>query len=263
MDRERPAKPLQQQGIHRAEPVDPRASLYPLPFWATYRQYLAAGLQVQKGEHGTGIIYAGRTVKTDTKTDENGEEKESKKQIRFLKAFVVFNVAQTDYKEKGYKLPDLKENPHLLGCDAVIQDYTGRDSIRITEGTGRILPSNGYHHLPGDRPVQNIRALLRYNVPRVHSFNLSPAQPVQSDRSGLLRVRTRYGREELVAEIGSAYLAALTGIDSSAIVQNQAAYLQNWTTAIKADADLVMYAVGRAEKAADFMIGAPEQARNV
>ncbi|MDO9324240.1 MAG: ArdC family protein, partial [Methanoregula sp.] len=32
---------------------------YPLPFWATYRQYLAAGLQVQKGEHGTGIIYAG------------------------------------------------------------------------------------------------------------------------------------------------------------------------------------------------------------
>lgn len=75
-------------------------SSYPLPFWATYRQYLAAGLQVQKGEHGTGIIYAGRTVKTDTKTDENGEEKESKKQIRFLKAFVVFNIAQTDYKRK-------------------------------------------------------------------------------------------------------------------------------------------------------------------
>jgi antirestriction protein ArdC len=65
-----------------------------------------------------------------------------------------------------------------------------------------------------------------------------------------------YGREELVAEIGSAYLAALTGIDSSAIVQNQAAYLQNWAKAIKADADLVMYAAGRAEKAADFMIGA-------
>ena len=65
-----------------------------------------------------------------------------------------------------------------------------------------------------------------------------------------------YGREELVAEIGSAYLAALTGIESSAIVQNQAAYLQNWAAAIKADADLVMYAAGRAEKAADFMIGA-------
>ena len=64
-----------------------------------------------------------------------------------------------------------------------------------------------------------------------------------------------YGREELVAEIGSAYLAALTGIDSSAVVQNQTAYLQNWAAAIKADADLVMYAAGRAEKAADFMIG--------
>ncbi|MFA5002499.1 MAG: zincin-like metallopeptidase domain-containing protein, partial [Methanolinea sp.] len=67
--------------------------------------------------------------------------------------------------------------------------------------------------------------------------------------------------EELVAEIGSAYLAALTGIDSTAIIQNQSAYLQNWATAIKADADLVMYAAGRAEKAADFMLGenAPAQ----
>jgi len=64
-----------------------------------------------------------------------------------------------------------------------------------------------------------------------------------------------YGREELVAEIGSAYLAALTGIDSSAIIRNQEAYLQNWATAIRADADLVLYAAGRAEKAADFMIG--------
>src|SRR5512138_1751942 len=109
-------------------------SSYSLPFWATYRQYHAAGLQVQFGEHGTGIIYAGRTVKTDTKTDENGEETESTKQIRFLKAFVVFNIAQTDYKEKGYQVPDQKENSHLLGCDEIIQDYAGRESILITEG---------------------------------------------------------------------------------------------------------------------------------
>ena len=232
-------------------------SPYPLPFWATYRQYLAAGLQVQYGEHGNGIIYAGRTVKTDTKTDENGEETENKKQIRFLKAFVVFNIAQTDYKEKGYKSPDLKENAHLLGCDAVIQDYTGRDSIRITAGNRAAYspqmdiitcPEIGQFRISEHYYATMFHECIHSTGPRLDRFKRTDPVCFGSDT---------YGREELVAEIGSAYLAALTGIDSSAIIQNQAAYLQNWATAIKADADLVMYAAGRAEKAADFMIGVP------
>jgi antirestriction protein ArdC len=230
---------------------------YPLPFWATYRQYLAAGLQVRRGEHGFGIIYAGRTVKTETATDENGEETESKKQIRFLKAFVVFNVAQTDYQEKGYKLPDIKDNPQLLGCDAVIQGYTGREKIAVTAGDraayspaadaitcpeiGRFRTSEHYY-------ATMFHECIHSTGPRLNRFKRTDPVCFGSDT---------YGREELVAEIGSAYLAALAGIDSSAIVRNQAAYLQNWAAAIKADADLVMYAAGRAEKAADFMIGAP------
>jgi antirestriction protein ArdC len=230
-------------------------SPYPLPFWATYRQYLAAGLQVQKGEHGHGIIYMGRTVKTDTKIDENGEETENKKQIRFLKAFVVFNVAQTDYQENGYKLPDLKENPHLLGCDAVIQDYTGRHSIRITSGDrAAYSPQMDSITIPDIcrfKTSEHYYATMFHECihstgPRLDRFKRADPVCFGSDT---------YGREELVAEIGSAYLAALTGIDSSAVIQNQEAYLQNWATAIRADADLVMYAAGRAEKAADFMIG--------
>jgi len=230
-------------------------SPYPLPFWATYRQYLAAGLQVQKGEHGLGIIYAGRTVKTETKTDENGEETENKKQIRFLKAFVVFNIAQTDYKGKGYKLPDLKDNPHLLGCDAVIQGYTGREKITVTSGDrAAYTPQTDMITCPDIcrfRTSEHYYATMFHECihstgPRLDRFRRADPVCFGSDI---------YGREELVAEIGSAYLAALTGIESSAIVQNQAAYLQNWAAAIMADADLVMYAAGRAEKAADFMIG--------
>jgi antirestriction protein ArdC len=197
----------------------------------------------------------GRTVKTDTKIDENGEETENKKQIRFLKAFVVFNVTQTDYQEKGYKLPDLKENPHLLGCDAVIQDYTGRHSIRITSGDrAAYSPQMDSITIPDIcrfKTSEHYYATMFHECihstgPRLDRFKRADPVCFGSDK---------YGREELVAEIGSAYLAALTGIDSSAVIQNQEAYLQNWATAIKADADLVMYAAGRAEKAADFMIG--------
>ncbi len=228
---------------------------YALPFWATYRQYIAAGLQVQKGEHGYGIIYAGRTVKIDTKINDVGDEVEHAKQIRFLKAFIVFNVAQTDYIERGYKLPDVKENAHLLNCDTVIHDYIDLHKIKITAGhRAAYSPQTDTITCPDInqfKTSEHYYAVLFHEAihstgPRLNRFQRSDPVCFGSDT---------YGREELVAEIGSAYLAALTGIDSSAIVRNQAAYLQNWVTAIKTDADLVMYAAGRAEKAADFMIG--------
>ena len=57
-----------------------------LPFWATYRQYLAAGLQVRKGEHGEGIIYASRGVRTEK---EEGTTEEKKRTFCIFKAFAM------------------------------------------------------------------------------------------------------------------------------------------------------------------------------
>jgi antirestriction protein ArdC len=227
---------------------------YTLPFWATYRQYIAAGLQVQKGSHGIAIVYAGKTVKIDTKTDESGKETEHAKQIRFLRAFVVFNVAQTDYVERGYKLPEIKENAHLHNCDTVIHDYTDLHKIKIAAGDrAAYSPQTDTITCPDINQFntsEHYYAVLFHEAihstgPRLERFKRTDPICFGSDT---------YGREELVAEIGSAYLAALTGIDSSAVVTNQTAYLQNWATAIKADADLVMYAAGRAERAVDLMI---------
>ncbi len=240
-------------------------SPFSLPYWATYRQYLSEGLQVRKGEHGQGIVYSGRTVMIDNEVNEEGEEMEHAKHIRFLKAFVVFNVCQTDYAEKGYKLPDIRENPHLLKCDTVIQDYTGRHNIRITAGDrAAYSPQTDVITCPDISRFttsEHFYATMFHECvhstgPRLSRFKRTDPVCFGSDT---------YGREELVAEIGSAYLASLTGINSSAVVLNQAAYLQNWVTAIKADTDLVMYAAGRAEKAADFMIGptAPVVAQDV
>ena len=231
-------------------------TFYSLPFWATYRQYLAAGLQVQKGERGQGIIYAGRSVKIDTVINDVGDEVEHAKQIRFLKAFVVFNVAQTDYIDQGYKIPDLTVNDHLLGCDAVIHGYTNPHKIKITSGDRAAYnPQTDVITCPDIsqfKTSEHYYAVLFHECihstgPRLERFERTEPISFGSDT---------YGREELVAEIGSAYLAAITNIDTSAVVQNQMAYLQNWAKAIKADPDLVMYAAGRAEKAADFMIGA-------
>ncbi len=230
---------------------------YPLPFWATYRQYLAAGLQVRKGEHGHGIIYAGQVIKTETTVHEDGHEEEKKKQVRFLKAFVVFNIDQTDYLEKGYVLPETNKNDELLECEDLVDTYTEREGITVGPGDRAAYnprndtitcPAIGQFTTNGHYYATLFHECIHSTGPRLDRFKSTDPVCFGSDT---------YGREELVAEIGSAYLAALTGIDSDAVFRNQTAYLQNWAAAIKADADLVLYAAGRAEKAADFMIGAP------
>ena len=64
-----------------------------------------------------------------------------------------------------------------------------------------------------------------------------------------------YSREELVAEMGSAFLCHRLGIDSPASLGNSAAYIKGWSNALKRDRKLVVWAAGKAEKAADYVLG--------
>ena len=63
-----------------------------------------------------------------------------------------------------------------------------------------------------------------------------------------------YSKEELVAEMSSAMLCGITGIDT-AVIDNQAAYIKNWLQAIRDDKKLVVFAASAAQKASDFILG--------
>ena len=62
-----------------------------------------------------------------------------------------------------------------------------------------------------------------------------------------------YSKEELVAEMGSAYLCGFCGIGERTL-ENSAAYLQSWLQALKNDKTLVVYAAAAAQKAADYIL---------
>ena len=64
-----------------------------------------------------------------------------------------------------------------------------------------------------------------------------------------------YAQEELVAEIGSAFLCGITAIDNERLNDNRDAYIKNWLRALKDDPKLVVKAAGQAQKAADFILG--------
>jgi antirestriction protein ArdC len=63
-----------------------------------------------------------------------------------------------------------------------------------------------------------------------------------------------YSREELIAEMGSAMLCGIAGI-SPATVENSAAYLRSWISALRGDSKLVVAAASQAQKAADYIRG--------
>ena len=173
---------------------------------------------------------------------------------------MVFNVEQTDYEEKGFTLPEVThEIQRIPACEDLITDYTEREGIMIATGDhAAYIPTSDSIVCPDARLFRSKEhryAVLYHECihstgPRLGRFNR--ADPVKFG-SGT------YGREELVAEIGSAYLAALTGIDSKCVIENQTAYLQNWAKAIQADDGMIMYAAGKAEKAADFIIREPQE----
>ena len=68
----------------------------------------------------------------------------------------------------------------------------------------------------------------------------------------------QYGREELVAEMTAAFLGAHAGI-SPAVIANSAAYLGNWVKAIKEDTKMVVWAAGKAQAAADYILNQAQQ----
>ena len=64
-----------------------------------------------------------------------------------------------------------------------------------------------------------------------------------------------YGREELIAEMGAAFLCGLCGIEQKTLA-NSSAYIRNWMNAIRGDTRLVVTAASAAQKAADYILGA-------
>ena len=70
-----------------------------------------------------------------------------------------------------------------------------------------------------------------------------------------------YSKEELVAEMGAAFLCAATGIDPDATLTNSAAYIKNWLRVLNDDPQMIVQAASKAQKAADYAQGVRAEAQ--
>lgn len=219
--------------------------------WATFRQCRDRGGQVRKGERGTLVTFWKEYTKEDPITREETT-------LPVLKHYTVFNAEQIDGIESSdTQAAEIDVEPFIPieQAQAILDGYAGcppiehrgnraaylplEDKIVIAPPTGFVSPEEYY----GTLYHEGVHA-------SGHSSRLDRGIDTDLAPFG----SPDYSKEELVAEMGSAYLCAFGGISPPTIEQS-AAYLAGWLSKLKQDKKLLVQAAGQAQKAADHILG--------
>ncbi len=220
---------------------------YAATTWMTYKQATERGGQVRKGERGSMVVFANSFTKTQT--DENGQDEE--REIPFLKAYTVFNVEQIDGLEPGPAAPSPLEQPQLIEQAETFMAATG---AVIRHGGNRAFYAPGTDHIQLP-PVQAFRDIESYTATKAHELIHWTGHESRTARQFGSRFGDHaYAVEELVAELGAAFLCAELGV-ASEIQEDHASYLAHWLTVLKADSRAIFTASSQAQKATDYLHG--------
>ena len=227
------------------------------PVWMTFRQASELGAHVRKGEKGSLVVYADRIRKTET-DEESGEELE--REIPFMKGYTVFNVEQID------GLLDHFHAPAAPVLDPVQRIGHAEEFFSALRADVRHGGNRAYYAIEPDYvqmpPFESFRDAESYYATLGHECVHWTRHSSRLDRD-LGRKRwgdEGYAREELVAELGSAFLCAdlEVGLTERA---DHASYIASWLEALRNDKRLVFSAASLAQKAVDFLM--PELAAPV
>ena len=221
---------------------------YTAPLWMTYRQALELGAHVRQGEHGSTVVYADRIVRKEAGNDGG----EIAKAIPFLKAYTVFNVQQIDDLPAQYlPVPDpARPKLELIASAEAFINATGA-VIRHGGESAYYSPKLDIIQMPQPEAFQDAES---YAATKAHELTHWTSHDTRLKREfGAKRVGdTGYAREELVAELGSAFLAADLGITPEPR-EDHASYLAHWIAVLKEDKRAIFAAAAHAQKAVEYL----------
>ncbi|MGO9606568.1 MAG: ArdC family protein [Candidatus Binataceae bacterium] len=233
------------------------ASKYVSPFWLTMRQANELGGHVRKGEESMIIVFwkvedrRGDAQEGDATSDEECRR-------RFvLRYYRVWNVEQCELPEPVLeKLPRIETHEHDP-IEAVERIVAGMPNPPAIEHGG----TKAFYSSTTDRITTPPRNLFisaeEYGATLLHELVHSVGSVKRLAREGITEAAAFgsavYSKEELVAEMGGAYLCAEAGI-SSAVIGNQAAYVAGWLKKLRDDRRLVIHAAAQAQHAADYIL---------
>lgn len=224
---------------------------YASPFWMTFRQAQILGGHVRKGERGMPVVFYKPLEVEDRETGED-------KTIPLLRYSTVFNSSQCEgiLIEKLVECAPRIEFEPIAACESILAGMpANRPALHHGSAGAFYRPAADEVHMP-DRNMFD--AVGHYYATLFHELAHATGHPSRLNREGITAVAPFgspiYSKEELVAEMGSAYLCGHAGIDAPPLVENTAAYLASWISKLRGDSKLVIQAASAAQKAADWIL---------
>jgi antirestriction protein ArdC len=220
---------------------------YSCPFWLTFNQARELGGHVKKGEKSTPVVYAGVFKKEEQGADGTTQERE----IPFLKSYAVFNAEQCEGLPEHFTAAVERPAGDVQPIAAAME-FFGHTGADIREGGGRAYynPSADYVQMPEASAFEDAgyhAATLAHELVHWTGHGSRLARDLSS-RFG----DNKYAAEELIAELGAAFLAADLGIEPQPR-EDHAEYLASWLKIMKADKRAIFTASAAASRAAAFL----------
>ena len=219
--------------------------------YITFNQAKAAGGNVRKGEKSRFVVFWKLLEGKDKDTGETIT-------IPLLKYYNVFRIDQCEHilprwavsvqpQQGGSLVPDEKGEKLIL-------DYVDRSGVTyITDKSDRAYYSPASDTIVVPELAQ-FTELSEFYSCAFHEIIHSTGAEKRLNRLGDNYMHEAYSKEELVAEIGAAFLCNHCGIETDASFRNSVSYVQGWAKALKNDKRLIVWAAGKAEKAVDYVL---------
>ena len=220
------------------------------PRFLTFKQAIDAGGNVRKGEHGTKVYFVKQLRIREGDADAGDEVDE--KIVPMLREYTVFNVAQCENLSDSiiHRKPARVRNPDAR--DELADQFLRSTAADFREGSGEAYFAAGrdFISLPAFAPFKGADHF--YNV-AFHELTHWTGHKARLDRDLKNRFGSRqYAAEELIAELGAAFLCAEFGFDGD--VRN-AGYIATWIDLLKSDKRAFFTACSKAQAAADYLRG--------
>lgn len=223
---------------------------HPSPFYLSFLQVKTLGGNIRKGEKSIPIVF----WKLLEKEEKPGELKKTP----FLKYYNVFNLSQTEGIDPG-KLPTTEPpNPDfdpIAKAEELIEQWDDCPTIKLNQGQAFYSPAQDFVGMPS--PQSFFKAPEYYSV-LFHELTHSTGHQSRLGRHAKMRdlnfgSHDYYSQEELVAEMGAAYLCGLCGIEQHTI-PNSTAYIQSWIRTFKNDPKVLVIAAAQAQRAVGYIM---------
>jgi antirestriction protein ArdC len=242
-----------------------QAKGYTSPVWLTFKKANELDGKIKTGEKSTLVVFWSILKKPNT--DPNTMAKKPIINVPMLKFYRVFNSEQTENVKLPKKLAALVEAAAVENkgtifdnakAQAIVDGY--EDKPQINHGAGAQAAYSPALDVINIARQQDFDTEEGYWNTLFHEFTHSTGHVDRLNRKGVAEAThfgdAQYADEELVAEMGAAFLSAIAGVDANgSTIKNHAAYIASWKKRLTDDPKLVVSAAARAQKAADYIQG--------